>query len=174
MSSICKSWSHFFSKNTCELDIVLTRTVNILTTNELVKLIMLRTTVPRVLNFLCKILSLLSWQCFEKKWALFMCSEIHVDHNRWEKTSLNKLDTDQNQIRILYWWHIKRHSFTRANNCEDLSLDLTSNLNLATSVLRTFSRGYYRCRECIPIPNGVWEETVLVNVSSSSSGPSCS
>ena len=29
---ICKSYSHFFSKNTCELDIVLTRTVNILTT----------------------------------------------------------------------------------------------------------------------------------------------
>ena len=28
----------FFSKNTCELDIVLTRTVNILTTNELIKL----------------------------------------------------------------------------------------------------------------------------------------
>ena len=28
----------FFSKNTCELDIVLTRTVNILTTNKLVKL----------------------------------------------------------------------------------------------------------------------------------------
>ena len=31
----------FFSKNTCEFDIVLTRTVNILTTNELVKLTML-------------------------------------------------------------------------------------------------------------------------------------
>ena len=38
---ICKSYSHFFSKNTCELDIVLTRTVNILTTNKLVKLMML-------------------------------------------------------------------------------------------------------------------------------------
>ena len=31
----------FFSKNTCELDIVLTRRVNILTTNELIKLMML-------------------------------------------------------------------------------------------------------------------------------------
>ena len=31
----------FFSKNTCELDIVLTRTVNILTTNKLIKLTML-------------------------------------------------------------------------------------------------------------------------------------
>ena len=34
---ICKSYSYFFSNNTCELDIVLTRTVNILTTNEFVK-----------------------------------------------------------------------------------------------------------------------------------------
>ena len=35
---ICKRYSHFFSKNTCEVDIVLTRTINILTTNKLVKL----------------------------------------------------------------------------------------------------------------------------------------
>ena len=43
MSSFCiyKSYSHFFSKNTCEFGIVLTRTVNDLTTNELVKLTML-------------------------------------------------------------------------------------------------------------------------------------
>ena len=41
---ICKSYSHFFSKNTCELDILLTKTVNILTTYELVKLTMLCTT----------------------------------------------------------------------------------------------------------------------------------
>ena len=38
----------FFSKNTSELDIVLTRTVNILTTNKLVKLTMLWTTGPRL------------------------------------------------------------------------------------------------------------------------------
>ena len=49
MSSFCKSYSHFFSKNTCELDVVLTRTVNNVTTNELVKLTMLRTTGPRFL-----------------------------------------------------------------------------------------------------------------------------
>ena len=42
-----KSYSHFFSKNTCELDIVLTRAVNILTTNEFVKLTVLWTTGPR-------------------------------------------------------------------------------------------------------------------------------
>ena len=43
----CAKATHiFFSKNTCELDIVLTRTVNILTTNELVKLTVLWTTGP--------------------------------------------------------------------------------------------------------------------------------
>ena len=36
--------THIFSKSTCELDIVHIRTVNILTTNELVKLTMLWTT----------------------------------------------------------------------------------------------------------------------------------
>ena len=38
------SYSHFFSKNTCEFDTVLTRTVNVLPTNELVKLMTLWTT----------------------------------------------------------------------------------------------------------------------------------
>ena len=41
-----KMWVAFFSKNTCEFGIVLTRTVNILTTNELVKLTTLWTTGP--------------------------------------------------------------------------------------------------------------------------------
>ena len=36
-----KLLTFFQKKNTCQLDIVLTRTVNILTTNELVKLTML-------------------------------------------------------------------------------------------------------------------------------------
>ena len=36
-----KLLTFFFSKNTCELDDVLTRTVNILTTNKLVMLTML-------------------------------------------------------------------------------------------------------------------------------------
>ena len=45
--AIAKATHIFFSaKNTCELDIVLTRTVNILTTNKLVKLKMLWTTGP--------------------------------------------------------------------------------------------------------------------------------
>ena len=39
--AFAKATSHFFSKNTCEFNIVLTRTVSILTTNELVKLTML-------------------------------------------------------------------------------------------------------------------------------------
>ena len=52
----CKSYSHFFSKNTCELDIILIRTVNILTTNKLVKLTMLWTAGPRTapqMSFCC-------------------------------------------------------------------------------------------------------------------------
>ena len=40
------SFCIFFSKNTCELDILLTRTFNILTTNMLIKLTMLWTTGP--------------------------------------------------------------------------------------------------------------------------------
>ena len=49
VSSFCiwKSYSHFPAKISCELDIVLTRTGNILTTNEHVKVTMLRTTGPR-------------------------------------------------------------------------------------------------------------------------------
>ena len=57
VSSICKSYSHFLSKNTCWLDSVLTRTVNILTTNELVKLTALWTTGPR-----CFSKYLVEWQ----------------------------------------------------------------------------------------------------------------
>ena len=40
------AFTHIFQQNTCELDVVLTKTVNILTTNELVKLMMLWTTGP--------------------------------------------------------------------------------------------------------------------------------
>ena len=43
---------NFFSKNTCELDIVLTRTIEILTTNELVKLMTLWTTGPWFLFYI--------------------------------------------------------------------------------------------------------------------------
>ena len=44
---ICKSYSHFFSAKIPVNEIVLTRTVNILTTNELVKLTMFWSTEPR-------------------------------------------------------------------------------------------------------------------------------
>ena len=48
--------THIFQQKTCELDILLTRTVDILITNELVKLTMLWTTGPgtlfRLLNHL--------------------------------------------------------------------------------------------------------------------------
>ena len=48
---ICKSYSHFFSKNTCESDIVLTRTVDILTTDKHVKLMMFWTTGPSIFDW---------------------------------------------------------------------------------------------------------------------------
>ena len=44
--ALAKATHIFFSKNTCELDILLTRTVNILTTNELIKLTQLWTSGP--------------------------------------------------------------------------------------------------------------------------------
>ena len=43
----------FFQQNTCELDIVLTRAVNILTTNELIKLTMLWTSGPWTPYHIC-------------------------------------------------------------------------------------------------------------------------
>ena len=49
---ICKSYSHFFSKNTCELDFVFTRTANIITTNEFVKLTTLWTNGPWISSFM--------------------------------------------------------------------------------------------------------------------------
>ena len=42
--------THIFSENTCELDVVLTRIVNILTTNELTQLMMLWTTRPCIIS----------------------------------------------------------------------------------------------------------------------------
>ena len=59
--AFAKATHIFFSKNTCELDIVLTRTVNILNTNELIKLTALWTTGPWYLqSFLLASLSLQS------------------------------------------------------------------------------------------------------------------
>ena len=51
---ICKSYSHFFSKNTCEFGIVLSRTANIFTTTGLAKPTMLCTTRPRTLDKILK------------------------------------------------------------------------------------------------------------------------
>ena len=60
--AFAKATHIFFSKNTCELDIVLTRTVNILTTNKLVKLTMLWATGLRgITPYFCKC-TLVFWQ----------------------------------------------------------------------------------------------------------------
>ena len=80
LSSFCKSYSHFFSKNTCELDIDLTRLVNILTTNELVKLTMLWTTGPRFIITTDNGLILLELPNFS---SLFTdCSMLSIPHGR--------------------------------------------------------------------------------------------
>ena len=52
---ICKSYSHFFQQNTSEFDNVLTKTVNILTINKLIKLTMLWTAGPRKVQELCSL-----------------------------------------------------------------------------------------------------------------------
>ena len=70
-------------------------------------------------------------------------------------------------FRTFHWWHTNRHPFTKATDCQDWPLESFKWYESSDRVFRTFSRGYYRCRECISIPKGVWEETVLVNVSSS-------
>ena len=49
--AFAKATHIFFSKNNYESDIVLTRAVNILTTNKLVKLTTLWTTGPRIPHF---------------------------------------------------------------------------------------------------------------------------
>ena len=50
--AFAKATHIFFSKSICELDILLTRTINILTTNQLVKLTILWTTWPWWIFFL--------------------------------------------------------------------------------------------------------------------------
>ena len=68
--AFAKATHIFFSKNTCKLDIVITRTVNILTTNKLIKLTTLWTTGPRAASvdrfgYSC-IKTLLLFACFCK------------------------------------------------------------------------------------------------------------
>ena len=75
--AFAKCYSHFFSKNTFELDIVLTRTVNILTTKELIMLTMLWTTGPSK-----------SLTDFRKGWIFslwLICWHLHNDKNHKNK-----------------------------------------------------------------------------------------
>ena len=85
MSCFCirKSHSHFFSKNICEVD-RLSRTVNILTTNELVKLTMLWITGPRAfcMKPKCLILSYVfsSWLTST---SLFHFQQVNIVHEMY-------------------------------------------------------------------------------------------
>ena len=68
--AFAKATHIFFSKNTCELDIVLTGTGNILTNNELVKLMMLRTTGPLTIRRrLIKLIATSSFGNFTSLWS---------------------------------------------------------------------------------------------------------
>ena len=88
---ICKSYSYFFSKNTCELYIVLTRKVNILITNELVKLTTLWTTGPWCISFSRYYLLFLEYQPIRftavDSWDSFFFNScnyyLHVLAPRW-------------------------------------------------------------------------------------------
>ena len=62
-SLFCKSYSHFSAKKPCELDIVLNRTVQILTTNELVSLRCFEQLVPDKYLLICEYLVVLFCCC---------------------------------------------------------------------------------------------------------------
>ena len=77
---LCKSYSHFFSKNSCEFDIVLIRTVNILTTNELIKLTMFWTTGPWTgpsLLLICSTVFRDSLSKLRRSWS--NCMNVRID-----------------------------------------------------------------------------------------------
>ena len=88
-----------------------------------------------------------SWLCAEFAMCRvgyvpsLLCAEL--SHNRLANSIFWDISIIQSESE-----HINRHSFTRANDCENYSLDLTSDVILPT-VLKTFSRGYYRCEQCI-------------------------
>ena len=84
--AFAKATHIFFNKNTCELDIVLTRRVNILTTNKLVKLTTLWTTGPRCLiwkQYICIVIVSSFGLCFVLYACafliLYVCLSIAVD-----------------------------------------------------------------------------------------------
>ena len=111
---ICKSYSHFFSKNTCELDIVLTRTVNILTINELVKLTTLWTTGPcctcsrwvkgACYYFICFCTSLTFPSSLSSLYVVYPFFSLSLRDTIWPTSvdvSLNKNWNNQNQLKLL-------------------------------------------------------------------------
>ena len=53
--AFAKAAQNFFKKNTCELDNVLIRTVNILASKECIKLMTLQTTGPKPFKFVFEI-----------------------------------------------------------------------------------------------------------------------
>ena len=92
---ICKSYSHFLSKTTCELDIVLTRTVDILTTNDTIKLTMFWTTGPWY--------NIVQWTCsnfYVKYWKELRCWNTKGKYNIWDIKSIEYCK----QLYFLEWF----------------------------------------------------------------------
>ena len=117
--------THIFSaKNMCELDIVLTRIVNILTTNELVKLMMLWTTGPRNVNSTTWTLLIFS-SFLINNWFFFVCSfNSFVPNFRiYLLTALYFFLTNYRLERSLYV-KLERSQYVKLKNWMSNSVDL--------------------------------------------------
>ena len=113
----CKSYSHSFSKNNCELDTVLTRVVNILTTKELVKLTMLWTTGP--------------WRNKKKKKWL-----------SWDTISFDKTRVQQ-EILIFQIERRKQEEKMKRDQLNDTYLDLIEKQRLYFKTVKDFKEVFY-------------------------------
>ena len=104
---ICKNYIHFLSKNTCESDIVLTRKVNIFTTNKLVKLTMLWTTEPRLRE--CE-------GTFSDVAGFLILSELQLFNRQTKKTTFETLFGFLHTNSFLNGFYSKRKAFAQAGS----------------------------------------------------------
>ena len=116
-------YSHFFSKNTAELDIVLTRTVNILTTNELVTITMLWATGPWSISQNAQEMSLSRSTAFtrhEKKVRLKTYNNktniTHETTDAWTKKNYNRETAWNGQQKNCCGWGLNPANTQRFNN----------------------------------------------------------
>ena len=104
--AFAKATHIFFSKNSCELNTVLPRTVNILTTNELIKLMMLWTTGPwpatweNILSDMCTQGRLISL-CIHAVWSVFIFGMKKLCILGYPKCSLEDSDQTMQMCRLI-------------------------------------------------------------------------